>query len=780
MIESNKLELNLRVLAAVAVSAVGMMMLDGCAATGASLSPNALAVNAVEGKVMGGETPISGATVILWQTDPATTSYTPTNAIKLATTTTGPGGGFSFPQNYTCTSGQFSYITATGGDVSNGGKIINNQQVQIAAIGSCSYFSSAAAEAKININVNEVSTVAAAYALGNFMNVIPSASGGQLVYIGAPSTNNAATGACTGLGSAMTCTAAGLAHAFANAYNLSDSVRYDGTSPTGAARVTIPGNAGGSVPQAQIHTLANILQTCTNTTGGASGDATPCGTLFAVATPPSGTAPTDELQAMLNIVRNPKRNVSSTTCATPATSIYCLAPGAGAAFQPQLAAAPSDWSLAVTYSGVTVGGTTTNITFPQALALDANDNVYFAAANFSAGASSSTLGSPATTNVIGMTSNGTGLWATGPNSAICLVGGMATDTAASPGPNVWMVNGPSSTTATNGCVYGINSYNLGTGAVTNSWGPAAVIAGAAAPGVTPVTTAATTGYGSQSQALLVAVDNLNNLWWGRKSTNCSTCLFENPYIPGGTTVTSTTTGSVPNGTVYYGAQTNVQTGMFSMIQLSFDQNDNIFAAGSNSAPVAAYTMKNITTGALTTANPATYTTTTPIPTNLAVTITPAAVGTGLGTLDGSGNFWVGSAGKLTEFTPAQEFVASSTGTITSVTSVVSSATSPSAPANGEVDGSGTLWYPSNTTSGQIWFTNLATNTSDYIYTCYAASGATSCAATGTTTAKPKLVQIDSTGSVWVPSTTTNYLVQIIGAAAPTFPQLSYAHPGVKP
>ena len=116
----------------------------------------------------------------------------------------------------------------------------------------------------------------------------------------------------------------------------------------------------------------------------------------------------------------------------------------------------------------------------------------------------------------------------------------------------------------------------------------------------------------------------------------------------------------------------------------------------------------------------------------------------------------------------------------SVSSVTSTGTTPSKPTNGEVDGSGVLWYPSATSSGQIWFTNLATNTSDYIYTCNAPNGATACGATGTTTGTPRLVQIDSTGSVWVPSTITSNLVQIIGAAAPTWPQLSYLHPGVKP
>ena len=75
---------------------------------------------------MGGETPISGA-------------------VRLGTTTTGANGLFTFTTGYTCTAGQYVYITASGGDLSNGNNVINNQEVQIAALGSCSNFVGSAA-----------------------------------------------------------------------------------------------------------------------------------------------------------------------------------------------------------------------------------------------------------------------------------------------------------------------------------------------------------------------------------------------------------------------------------------------------------------------------------------------------------------------------------------------------------------------------------------------------------------------------------------------------------
>jgi len=87
----------------------------------------------------------------------------------------------------------------------------------------------------------------------------------------------------------MSCTAAGLAHAFANAANLVDAVRYDGSTPTGAAYTAPPSNTTyGSVPAAEINALANILQACTNSTGGTTTGA--CGTLFTEATPASNTS----------------------------------------------------------------------------------------------------------------------------------------------------------------------------------------------------------------------------------------------------------------------------------------------------------------------------------------------------------------------------------------------------------------------------------------------------------------------------------------------------------
>jgi len=113
----------------------------------------------------------------------------------------------------------------------------------MAALGPC-----AALNGNTFIIMNEVTTVAAAYALSGFTTI-----SGTTANVSAPANNNAATGTTTA--------AAGLTHAFLNAANLANT-------RTGTANVNIVNNAAqasslnGIVPQAQINALANSLQSC--------------------------------------------------------------------------------------------------------------------------------------------------------------------------------------------------------------------------------------------------------------------------------------------------------------------------------------------------------------------------------------------------------------------------------------------------------------------------------------------------------------------------------------
>jgi hypothetical protein len=141
--------------------------------------------------------------------------------------------------------------------------------------------------------------------------------------------------------------AQGLANAFATVNSLVD-----------AAIGTAPGpslSSGATAPTAELNTLADILAPCVNSNG-SSGE---CSALFADALPSGGPVPTDTIRAALNIAHNPVTNVSA---------LYNLVTGT-APFQPTLASAPNEWTLAITYTG-------SGLSTPWGLAVDASGNVW--------------------------------------------------------------------------------------------------------------------------------------------------------------------------------------------------------------------------------------------------------------------------------------------------------------------------------------------------------------------------------------------------------------------
>jgi len=223
-------------------------------------------------------------------------------------------GNFSISGNYSCPSSNAQiYLIAKGGNAGSGD---NNQAVLMSALGSCGSLDPTA-----SFNVNEVTTVAAAYALSQFM-----------------------TPGSTAVGTSSTNTT-GLVNAFQTAANLVDV-------SAGTARTITPGG-NGIVPQTTINTLADILAACVDTSAGA------CATFFAAATPGGGTAPADTLAAILDIALNPGHNVAK---------LYSIT-SAAAPFRPSLAGAPNDWTLSVEYTG---GG----LNYGQLLAIDAHGNVW--------------------------------------------------------------------------------------------------------------------------------------------------------------------------------------------------------------------------------------------------------------------------------------------------------------------------------------------------------------------------------------------------------------------
>jgi streptogramin lyase len=310
----------MRAVGTVLLTAAGAMCLaalSGCDAFSA-LAPTNVSGVAITGRVRGGQQPVSGATIQLYG---AGTSGVGSSAVDLLAphvVMTDSAGYFSITGDYVCPAATTQvYLVARGGDPGLGAGQTNPALGLMAALGSCGALTSST-----TIQLNEVTTVAAAWALAQFMR-----AGAQ---VGASATN-----------------ATGLRNAFSVAANLVDTST--GLAPGSA----LPASA--TMETAKLNALADVLAACVNSDGTSA-----CAPLFSAATV-AGVAPTTTLDAALNIVRNPGANVSAVFSAAPA-----LGP-----FQPTLSAAPNDWTMSITYAG---GG----LDVPGGVAIDSGGNVLVA------------------------------------------------------------------------------------------------------------------------------------------------------------------------------------------------------------------------------------------------------------------------------------------------------------------------------------------------------------------------------------------------------------------
>lgn len=256
-------------------------------------------------------------------------------------------GNFNFPVRFECPASPNDqmYVVAVGGNAGSG---YNDNLTLMTGLGTCANLTASTA-----VEINEVSTVAAAYSLSPFMT-----TAGE---VGASSTNYK-----------------GLVNAMQTINNL--------VSLTGGQALSItPAYAANSVaflntstvPQSRINTLADMLSACVESDG-TRGSSTACSTLFAAATPTGGTAPANTLQAALNIAQNPGTNVASLFALASSTSPY----------RPILSAAPTDWTLALTYTGAGLGvppGLSSGSVQNSTLTIDANGNLYVNAGGIETG-----------------------------------------------------------------------------------------------------------------------------------------------------------------------------------------------------------------------------------------------------------------------------------------------------------------------------------------------------------------------------------------------------------
>lgn len=333
--------------AALAVAFCLPLVFTGCALN-SSDAPTPDAGLAIHGSVHGGQQPIVGSQVYLLAASTAgygsksvslltsvpgsttlDSSGGPTNGFYYVTS--GTGGAFSITGDYSCTPNTQVYIYALGG---NPGAGANSAAGLLAVLGNCPSTGNFLT-ATPYVVVNEVSTIAAAYAFAGF-----------------------ATDATHVASSNTALAKIGIQNAFANAANLA-------SLSSGDALATTPAG-NGIAPQATVYTLADILASCVNSNGALTGPTNPtaCYTLFTNATSngtSSGTQPSDTATAAINIAHFPGSNVA-------ALSSLVAAPFAFGGF---LSVQPNDFTLGLQFSG---GG----MNAPSFIAIDGSGSAWIA------------------------------------------------------------------------------------------------------------------------------------------------------------------------------------------------------------------------------------------------------------------------------------------------------------------------------------------------------------------------------------------------------------------
>jgi streptogramin lyase len=234
------------------------------------------------------------------------------------------GGDFNITGDYTCNydaanpaeSDQLYILSMQGnatylpGNPNTGG--VNNPMIGLmATLGQCPSSGTFANNIQF-VYVNEVSTVATAYALAGF------ASNGQTI---------------ASAGTALS--QVGLANAFANANQLYD---IQGSTPYHEARLTTPGSGTtGTVPQALLDTLGNILAACVNANNSTAVPTSgPCYTLYSNTGSAANTA-----DAAIYIAQHPASNVSN---------LFGLQTS-NVQFADDLPTAPKDFTVGINFSG---------------------------------------------------------------------------------------------------------------------------------------------------------------------------------------------------------------------------------------------------------------------------------------------------------------------------------------------------------------------------------------------------------------------------------------------
>jgi len=320
--------------------ASSIILITGCSvATQPAKSPVSEPVGAtagnsfLKGLVHGGQQPIQTSFVYLYA---ASTSGYGGASVSLLNSNAGnvdgngnyyvvtnANGQFTIAADaYSCTMGQQVYLYSVGGNASFGSNTGIGLMAVLGQCGSDNSFPNLPAV----VQMDEVTTIAAAYALAGFA--------ADAVHVGSSSTNTT-----------------GLATAFATAANL-------GSLSTGLALKTTPAG-NGSPAYEQVNMLANIIAACINS---ASSTSPGCTELFDNAEQGSAK-PADTATAAMNIAHNPENNVTALAALATPTS----------PFQPTYTSAdsPQDLTIGIEFTG---GGLNTS----AGIAIDGSGDIWVA------------------------------------------------------------------------------------------------------------------------------------------------------------------------------------------------------------------------------------------------------------------------------------------------------------------------------------------------------------------------------------------------------------------
>lgn len=267
------------------------------AAVAALFSVAAFAQEQFEGRVIVGGAPIAGAEVTAWQAGAGAPQM-------LVSTTTDDQGAFVLNVAEGRDQSSVIYLIARGGAAGSAETAGPNPATTLMAL--------LGNELPAKVTINELTTVASAYTAAQLLD-----------------------------GSALQANATGLRIASRNVPNFVN-LETGGLGPV----ISDTLNAPRTTVLAKFNTLGLLLAGCVN----ALPDA--CDKLFEAATPPNGTAPTDTLQAIQNIARQPWHNARKLFDLLDA--FYPVPKGAryrDVAHVPYLFFSPSSWTLSLVYGG---------------------------------------------------------------------------------------------------------------------------------------------------------------------------------------------------------------------------------------------------------------------------------------------------------------------------------------------------------------------------------------------------------------------------------------------